>query len=467
MFLELALTLPVVLVPQQSANPRYELGVRTRALERAWIAATPELRASVLPQVEGAVQRFFAMDMAGVGAALDEARTKLERSDKPWALERFTLTPARKLLDVTDTSVKLTLGNLYTTDFAAPVVLTASFDGRPLKLEPARVEAPGRGETRELVLSLESLPKGAAEVTVEIELANEGDLRSRRRVSFSRAVQRDERLRAVKAALIDVPDEAPALEFLTAQSHLVLLEQLGLASQQETDYPATRLLSECETILGAIADNERWFGPASSGSSWLTLPNGANGAQVRVFVPEKLVQDQLVPLVVALHGAGGSENMFFDAYGDGRIVELCRQRGWVLVAPRVSFLGAPVEAVVTALAERLPIDRTKVFVVGHSMGAGVGQQVVAKKPADFRAFAALGGGSGLRDASALASKPIFVGAGERDFGRRGAEALHKSLVGAGSEVATLHIYPNCEHLMVVVDALPDVFAFFDAQLASK
>jgi hypothetical protein len=120
MFLELALTLPIALVPQQSANPRYELGLRTRALERAWIAATPELRARVLPQVEGAVQRFFAMDMAGVGAALDEARTKLERSDKPWDLERFTLTPARKLLDVTDTSVKLTLGNLYTTDFAAP-----------------------------------------------------------------------------------------------------------------------------------------------------------------------------------------------------------------------------------------------------------------------------------------------------------------------------------------------------------
>ncbi len=51
----------------------------------------------------------------------------------------------------------------------------------------------------------------------------------------------------------------------------------------------------------------------------------------------------------------------------------------------------------------------------------MGSDIPAVTPRHIaRAFAALGGGSGLRDASALASKPIFVGAGECDFGRRGA-----------------------------------------------
>jgi len=46
-------------------------------------------------------------------------------------------------------------------------------------------------------------------------------------------------------------------------------------------------------------------------------------------------------------------------------------------------------------------------------------------------------------------------------------ALHKSLVGGGSGVAQLKIYPACEHLMIVVDALPDVFAWWDGLLAAK
>jgi acetyl esterase/lipase len=63
--------------------------------------------------------------------------------------------------------------------------------------------------------------------------------------------------------------------------------------------------------------------------------------------------------------------------------------------------------------------------------------------------------------------PVFVGVGDRDFGRRGGEALHASLTAAGSTSAVLRIYPDCEHLMVVPDALVDVFAWFDSLLAVK
>ena len=34
-----------------------------------------------------------------------------------------------------------------------------------------------------------------------------------------------------------------------------------------------------------------------------------------------------MPVVVALHGAGGSENLFFEGYGAGHIVTECRKRG--------------------------------------------------------------------------------------------------------------------------------------------
>ena len=40
----------------------------------------------------------------------------------------------------------------------------------------------------------------------------------------------------------------------------------------------------------------------------------------------------------------------------------------------------------------------------------------------------------------------------------GCDSLHA----AGSQVAQFKLYSNCEHLMVVADALPDVFAWFDS-----
>lgn len=451
----------------QTSNPRYELAWRTRALERAWMATPAEQHERVLPRVEAAVQRFFAMDMAGVASALDEARFGLEGRATPWDLERFTVTPAARLVDADSESLALTVSSLYTTEFAAPITLRARLGSVELALEPASVEAPQPGERREVRLDLKALAGASGDVTIELEIGHEGGLRSGRELKLALAPKLAARLAALRAAVDALPDTAPALERETLRSNATLLESLAKTSSEETDFPSAALLSESERIAERAAQGERWFGPQRTGEAWMTVPSGKNGARVRVLVPEGLAAERKVPLVVALHGAGGSENMFFDAYGDGRIVALCRERGWMLVAPRVGFMGTPVSAVVAALAERYPLDREQVFLIGHSMGAGVGQQLVAKDPAAFRAFAALGGGSGLKDASGLASEPIFVGAGERDFGRRGAESLHKSLVAGGSSVAQLKIYPACEHLMIVVDALPDVFAWWDGLLARK
>ncbi|MFM7296474.1 MAG: hypothetical protein ACKO4Q_04535, partial [Planctomycetota bacterium] len=134
----------------QTANPRYELAWRTRSLERAWMATTLEQHERVLPQVEAAVQRFFAMDMAGVASALDEARFALEDRATPWDLERFTVTPSARLIDAGTTQLQLSISSLYTTEFAAPITLRASFRGVALPLEPARIEAPKPGERREV-----------------------------------------------------------------------------------------------------------------------------------------------------------------------------------------------------------------------------------------------------------------------------------------------------------------------------
>ena len=84
---------------------------------------------------------------------------------------------------------------------------------------------------------------------------------------------------------------------------------------------------------------------------------------------------------VAFHGVGGSENMFFESYGHGAIVDRCRERGWLLVAPKsTAFGGSPALEIVDELARIYPVDLKRVMLVGHSMGAGQAVAAASKMP---------------------------------------------------------------------------------------
>ena len=170
--------------------------------------------------------------------------------------------------------------------------------------------------------------------------------------------------------------------------------------------------------------------------------------------------------MVALHGAGGSENLFFDGYGDGRVVRLGAERNWLVVAPRLTLGSLDVAELVRALAERFPIDAQQVMVVGHSMGAMQAVANAARTPEKFRAVAALGGGGRVRASRALQQLPFFVGVGSKDFALAGAKALHQALVSA-DVASTLREYAGVEHLAIVQLALDDVFGFFDVVIKAS
>lgn len=457
----------------QVSNARYELAWRTRALERAWLALPgPAERAGAVPLVEDAVQRFFSMDLGGAAAGLDRARLLLLGQEGGQDLERLAFTPRARLIDAAAGELGLIVTSVYATPGVGDVTLVARLGDHELRVEPASFELPEKGESQALVLDLgeglsslwgEARPAGG-DCSIELALTFKDGQRSRRSLAVSAAADLNPRLAGLRSLLGGLPEGSGSLERATVEANVTLLERLAEGSLEETDFPAARLLSETERALSAVTKGESYYGPSLPGETWLSLPLERSEWRVRALVPQDLEPGTPVPLVVALHGAGGSENMFFDSYGDGLIVDLCRERGWLLVAPRVGFLGAPVLDLVEAFAERYPVDPERVLLIGHSMGAGLGQRVLAQDPAAFRAFAALGGGSRSRSAEALVDVPIFVGAGERDFGRRGAEALHRSLLAAGSERARLEIFPGCEHLMVVADALPAVFTWLDEQL---
>jgi predicted esterase len=284
-----------------------------------------------------------------------------------------------------------------------------------------------------------------------------------RPLTFSIVENRDERLAALDKAITALPDKAPRLERETLGAVNRLLKSLAAGSTEETDYPAARLLAEAEQVVAAVAKGEHWYGPTRICHFWLALPTGdKQTTRARVLVPQQIKPANNV-LVIALHGEGGSENTFFDTYGDGLIVKQCEMRGWLLVAPRLEASGnTPLSAIVDAMAAIYPVDRAHVFVVGHSSGANLGLDNVVASPKVFHALAVLAAGREVKEAASLKEFPIYIAAGDHDPVLSEAVLLDETLRAADSKAVTFKIYPACEHLMVVADALPDVFAWFSS-----
>jgi predicted peptidase len=119
-----------------------------------------------------------------------------------------------------------------------------------------------------------------------------------------------------------------------------------------------------------------------------------------------------------------------------------------------------VPAILDQLAKRYPIDSKRVYLIGHSMGAGHAVDLAKKNPDRYAAVAALGGGGKLSKAESLKGVRFFVGCGKQDFALESARKLHKGLEDAGVS-STLREYDDVEHMLIVREAAADVFKFFD------
>lgn len=445
---------------------RYELGLRLRAYEERLGASTDQERtAASLRELDRAVQAFFRFDLVAVARAVDAADRRLLAAapDAATAFARsLRLATAARLCDPQAGPVAFTLAVAFPSEVACPegLVLDVALDGdrAPRASVPVR-ELPCSGE-----LPLTDAALGDRTLAWTLRVGDRVLLQRRQGLSLAKDLAA--RLAALASATAEKPTNG-SLEAATAPLLGKQLETMTGPKPEETVLPGARLLADAEAMLVANGKGEPFFGPERAGEHWLRVPLRRGAATVRLLVPKAGEPETKRPLVLAMHGAGGSENMFFDSYGAGAIVALCASRGWYLAAPRSELLGSyDAPQLVDALAARWPIDTSRVLLVGHSMGAGQAASAAARAPERFAAVALLGGGGGIGKGQGLAGRPFFVGAGERDFGRSGALSLHKALGKAGADVRW-HEYKDVEHLAVVQFALPDVFAFFDRALQPK
>ena len=457
---------------------RYELGRRMRAFELDYAEAGAEARARALPELEAAVASFFQVDFQRAASAIDSARRALESAEavddaaRRWA-DGLALVPERRCVEPGTGAVELAL------DVFGKERNAVRPEGE-LRLRAALVQADGtrRGELLEPIgelpatfrLAFEDLAEGDGTLQAAIEL--DGRELSRGVQTLSAVRDGVKRLSATFSASTKTRSAELALEASSLRGLYSLARPILEGHACETDVPVARLLVEAEQMASSLELGEPWLNATRAGEHWLRVPLESNVQPVRLSIPPPSSTphsspEGLRPLVVALHGAGGSENLFFDGYGAGLAVQLAKERGWYFVAPRAGLLEAPnVAELVDALAERLPIDRVKVVLIGHSLGADHGLQVLARET-PCAAAALLSGGWLARATPAMQPIPFWLGAGERDFGLLPTRQLAESLRAAGVERVELREFPAVEHMAVVQVALPEVYAFFDRELAGR
>lgn len=217
----------------------------------------------------------------------------------------------------------------------------------------------------------------------------------------------------------------------------------------------------------------------------------------RLVIPPTWDGTSKLPLMVFLHSGGANESTNLDA-NNGQLVKLAMEHGYALVSP-LGYQGAygfhlrlPAVfgqqaaanqqiAAVTANAERTnqlsetdvlnvleivlheyPVDRNRMFLAGHSMGAGGTFYLGAKYPEYWAALAPLSGPFVQEEGypwENIRPMPVFVTEGNSTASTAASRALNTYMATNGFDVTYKEVVADHDGMIALV--LPDVFTFFN------
>ncbi len=246
-------------------------------------------------------------------------------------------------------------------------------------------------------------------------------------------------------------------------------------------------LAAAEAVLAAAKGGKDPFKGRTGDFERHYLLEGPNEVMpYRVYVPKSYSPAAGAPLVIALHGLGGNEDSFFDQYSQVT-PQLAEKHGFLLAAPngfRVDgFYGSNLMGSGDAAARRrvensekdvlevlrimkatYKVDESRIYLIGHSMGA-IGTWALGAKYADtWAALVPFSGVGSVALAERMKGIPQFVVHGDNDatVNVSGSRNMVAALKKAGANVTYLEI-PGGSHTDVVVPNLPKAFEFLAAQ----
>lgn len=246
-------------------------------------------------------------------------------------------------------------------------------------------------------------------------------------------------------------------------------------------------VTKAETIVAEARGGRDPFKGRTGDFERHYLLQGANEIMpYRVYVPKAYSSSKATPLVIALHGLGGNEDGFFDNY-DRLPPQLSEQHGFLLAAPlgfrRDAFYGSGLMGANDAASRRrgeysekdvlevlrlmkgaYNVDDSRIYLIGHSMGAIGTWALASKYPQTWAALAAFAGTGSPALAGNMKAIPQFVVHGDAD--NTVSVSGSRNMVAALKKVSANVTYIEVEgggHSDVVVPNLPKAFEFLAQQ----
>jgi poly(3-hydroxybutyrate) depolymerase len=218
------------------------------------------------------------------------------------------------------------------------------------------------------------------------------------------------------------------------------------------------------------------------------LLEGANEIMpYRVYVPTRYDGTKSFPLIIALHGLGATEDSFFDGYNK-RLPALAEEHGYIVAAPlgfrvdgfygygvigssepaarqRTEMSEKDVMEVLRLMRASYKIDPSRIYLIGHSMGAIGTWAIAAKYPDIWAAIAPFSGLGSPASVERMRHVPEFVVHGDADptVNVSGSRTMVAEMKKLGVEVNYIEV-PGGNHINVVAPNLPAMFDFFNAHV---
>jgi predicted esterase len=253
------------------------------------------------------------------------------------------------------------------------------------------------------------------------------------------------------------------------------------------DFNVGAEIAKAEAILAGARSNKDPFKGRTGDFERHYLLQGANEIMpYRVYVPTTYSASKATPLVIALHGLGASEDSFFDSYSQ-LPPRLAEKHGFLMAAPlgfrRDGFYGSNLMGTGDAASRRrgeysekdvlevlrlmkaaYNVDESRIYLIGHSMGAIGTWALAAKYPQTWAGLVAFSGTGSPSLADSMKHIPQFVVHGDADntvnvSGSRNMVAALKKL---NANVTYVEV-PGGSHTDMVVPNLPPAFEFLAAQ----
>jgi len=209
---------------------------------------------------------------------------------------------------------------------------------------------------------------------------------------------------------------------------LFCLAVFGMGCRDKSGADPTPSLAEPSATAAALERNSPAVAPAA-GVTHGTLRHDDAERTYRLFVPSGVAPGELMPLVVGLHGGLGWGDQFA---ANSRFEATAQAEGFIAVFPDgqnrtwnggnccgaaarndvddVGFLAELIDD----LAGRLPIDRDRVFVTGHSNGGIMAFRFACERPALVKAIAPVAGSLEIKSCPAPAGTSLLAIHGDSD-----------------------------------------------------